>query len=133
MLCIFVLFAGFEVDMEAQLEDGVASNSGKQRFVNDFMEVFCPCATTSSKAKPASPQCKAKVVLVEKEKQKDKEASGKLLDSDVDAHTAGALYRSRPSPSAPVMDDGPGPDDAVFMEAQLAVHRQCSQPVQATS
>ena len=47
----------------------------------------------------------------------------------LDAHDAAAIYRSRPSPSAPAADH-----DVIFSDEQLqAMRRQCSYPVQATT
>lgn len=126
--------ADFEADIEAHLDEEGACNSAKQNFVDDLVEVFCPCARRAEiKAAP-----KGKVVTPEKATEKDTEASGKLLEmsreTEVDTHSPGALYRARPSPSAPVIDDcHSGHEDVVFAEAHLAVHRQYSQPVQATT
>ena len=125
--------ADFEADMEAHLDEEGAYNTAKQYFVDDLVEVFCPCVRRAEVK--AAPKCK--VVTPEKVSEKDTEASGKLLEmsreTEVDTHSPGVMYRSRPSPSAPAIDDCHNSQDLVFTEANLAVHRQYSQPVQATT
>lgn len=140
--------------MEAHLDEEGAYNKAKQNFVDDLLEVFCPCARRSRTDCQAAPRG-SKVLTAEKEKERGTEASGKLLEvlplevtrdpEDLHPHphpppapagppSPGALYRARPSPSAPVIDECcQGPDGVVFTEAHLAVHRQYSQPVQATT
>lgn len=122
---------GFEVDMEAQMEEDGTYNRAKHSCMEDVMEVFCPCCHIWKSDVKATPQ--AKVVFPKKgEKDKDPEASGKLLEVsslqhaqpvDVDSHLA--KFRSRPCPSAPTLDH----EVIVYPD----YYRQCSQPVQATT
>ncbi|XP_070207352.1 uncharacterized protein [Littorina saxatilis] len=133
---------GYETEIEAQLgQEG--SLKSKQNCLDELNEVFCPCIR--GKEVKATP--KGKVVTPAKEKEKDAEASGKLLDlsrdQDLsreqevssDPHDAGVIFRSRPSPSAPPNSDGchGHDDDSMAEAAQLAMLRQYSQPVQATT
>ena len=133
--------------MEAQLEEEL-SQRAKRSCADDVMEVFCPCCVKAEVK--FSPKCK--VVLPEKKTEKGTEASGKLLettrdpDSDPDPEVVettltsdsisaspGAIYRARPSPSAPVLDDSRGSEVEFSEDYQAAAHRKLSQPVQATT
>ncbi|KAL8568037.1 hypothetical protein ACOMHN_000261 [Nucella lapillus] len=119
----------FEADMEVQEDEERTCT-----VMDDLLEVFCPCVISRGREEKSAP--KARVGVTEKELQKDLEACGKLLDvpppdPPMDPYTAGALYRSRPSPSAPVLDDSFGHDDPAFTDAHF--YRQCSQPVQCTT
>jgi hypothetical protein len=143
--------AGYEAEMEAQMEGDGSDYKAKHSCLHELTEVFCPCCVYRSEVK-AAPQ--TKVVCPKGEKDKDPEASGKLLEvfasnhpppsqphphphhqhphdlSDAHAHVhAGAIYRSRPSPSAPVLD----PEHDPMMVYQSDLIRQYSQPVQATT
>ncbi|KAK7497929.1 hypothetical protein BaRGS_00010800 [Batillaria attramentaria] len=133
---------GYEADLEAQLEEEGACNKAKHNLMDELMYAFCPCA--QKKSGDEKPRPKTKIATPEKEK--DKEAAAKLLDGtpprdpDVTPHDAGAIYRSRASPSAPVIDDcNANNQGVVFVSggggagAGPGVHRQYSQPVQATS
>ncbi|XP_076451839.1 uncharacterized protein LOC143287607 isoform X2 [Babylonia areolata] len=127
----------FEPDTDTLEDEEGGTCRAKPTFRDDLREVFCPCVGRGREEKKAA--VKGKAVIPDKELQKDQEACGKLLDlsssrePEGDVYSAGSVYRSRPCPSAPVLEDSHGPDDVLFSEAQLALYRQYSQPVQATT
>ncbi|KAL8591655.1 hypothetical protein ACOMHN_056771 [Nucella lapillus] len=148
---------GYDMDMEAQLEEEEEAFRAKRKCCDDVTEVFCPCWVKPHEVK-AAPKCK--VVLPEKRMEKDTEAGGKLLEVTspsrgggggggepevVEVVSSGVHYRMpRACSSAPALEEEGeeyggggrvGEEREAFMRqaAQLAVHRQCSQPVQATT
>lgn len=127
--------AGMELDLEAQLDVNEAYSKGKQNQLDEFVSVMCPCGREAD----SKPRPKVKEVAMEKEK--GGEASDKLLeapprDSDAIEAPPGAgdvLCSSRPTPTAPVIDDSTGGVAFADGSGVPGVHIQYSQPMQATS
>lgn len=132
---------GFEADLEAQLDEEGGANKNKHNLMDEIMYAFCPCVRKTPDSKTKT---KPKVPTLEKEK--GGEATAKLLDAapprdpEMDPHAAGAIYRSRASPSAPVIDDSSHNHGVIFVGGggggegcAPGFHRTYSQPVQATT
>lgn len=109
----------------------------KENCYDEFVEIVCPCIQRAEVKDKCKAKAKTKDVTLEKEK--GGEDSDKLLemhsrDGDVDHSPAEATFTSRPSPSAPCLDDAAGNTAVVFVDnSHAGLHRQYSQPVQATS
>ncbi|XP_025083548.1 uncharacterized protein LOC112557748 [Pomacea canaliculata] len=124
---------GMELDLEAQLDVNEAYSKGKQNQLDEFVSVMCPCGREAD----SKPRPKVKEVAMEKEK--GGEASDKLLeapprDSDAIEAPPGAgdvLCSSRPTPTAPVIDDSTSGVAFADGSGVPGVHIQYSQPMQA--
>lgn len=131
------MFTGYPevvIDAETQLENGVVKKrSPKSNYSNGLLGTIFPCSGCSKKLKQS-----------EGDKQENNETKDKLLiDSspspskdenlcggkniNLQPHEAGAIYRERPSPSAPVIDETGN------LHVVVSLPRAMSFPIQASS
>ncbi|XP_021369911.1 uncharacterized protein LOC110460945 isoform X8 [Mizuhopecten yessoensis] len=120
------------IDAEAQLENGVVKKrKPNSKYSNGILSTLFPCSSCGNHRqhgnanKQENNETKDKLLNLESSPSKEENMCGK--DVDLQPHDAGAIYRERPSPSAPVIDE------AGHVHVVVPFNRAMSFPIQASS
>ncbi|XP_069118869.1 uncharacterized protein [Argopecten irradians] len=129
------------IDAEAQLENGVVKKrKPKSSYGSGFFTALFPCSSCSKHKdrggvnKQENNETKDKLLNLESSPSKEESMCGGGIggggggkDVDLQPQEAGAIYRERPSPSAPVIDE------AGHVQVVVPFNRAMSFPIQASS
>lgn len=114
------------LDAEEQLENGVVrKRSSKLNFFERTFGIYPSCKNKRNNDdvdKQENPETKDKLLALEIQSREAEPELGNLTPQE-----AGVIFRDRPSPSAPVIDEFGN------VQSDVAFHRTLSSPVQCSS
>jgi len=121
------------IDAETQLQNGVVKKrQPKPTMGQAFVNAVFPCSSCAKKQKHSeiekqeNNETKDKLLKLDRQ-SKEEEAEMCSKEAELSSQEAGAIYRDRPSPSAPVIDETGN------VHVIIPYNRAISYPIQVSS